>query len=121
MEQVITCINCPMGCRMTVTQDDQTGAVLSVTGNTCPRGDRYARQECTAPERVITAVIPVSGSPVPLSVKTAAPVPKRLIPDVMRALGELRLSAPIAAGTPVLPDVLSTGVDVIATRSVYTH
>ena len=102
---------------MTVTLDD-SGAFLSVSGNTCPRGERYARQECTSPERVITAVIPVAGSSVPLSVKTASPIPKRLIPDVMWQLSRLRLSAPVAAGTPVLRNVLETGVDIVATRSV---
>jgi len=117
MEQVITCINCPVGCRMTVTTNE-VGEFLSVSGNTCPRGANYARQEVTMPERMITAVLPVSGSAVPLSVKTASPVPKKLIPDVMAALSRLNLSAPIAAGESVLDNVLGTGVSVIATRSV---
>ena len=117
MEQIITCINCPMGCRMTVTLND-AGEVLRVEGNTCIRGDRYARQESVLPLRMITAVIPVAGSAVPLSVKTASPVPKKQIPEVMDALRDLRLSAPVSAGEPVLRDVCGTGVDVIATRSV---
>lgn len=117
MEQNITCINCPVGCRMTVQLSDN-GEVLSVSGNTCPRGDKYARQECTAPERMITAVIPVAGSETPLSVKTASPVPKKLIPDVMAELRRVRLSAPVRLGQIVLPDVLGTGVDVVATRDV---
>ena len=117
MEQIITCINCPVGCRMTVQLSD-SGEVLSVSGNTCPRGDKYARQECTAPERMITAVIPVAGSETPLSVKTASPVPKKLIPDVMTELRRVRLSAPVRLGQIVLPDVLGTGVDVVATRDV---
>ena len=37
----LTCIGCPMGCPLIVTMED--GAVVSVTGNTCPRGDAYAR------------------------------------------------------------------------------
>ena len=69
MEQSITCINCPMGCRMTVTVSPE-GKVVSVSGNTCPRGEKYAVQECTVPVRMITAVIPVAGSEIPLSVKT---------------------------------------------------
>ena len=105
-----------MGCRLQV--EVENGTVLSVTGNTCARGDRYARQECVAPERMITAVIPVEGSAVPLSVKTAAPVPKRLIADCMRALGTVKVSAPIKAGTVVLPDVCGTGVNVIATKNL---
>ncbi len=118
LEQIITCINCPVGCRMTVTLDDTTGAFVSVAGNTCPRGERYARQECVAPERMITAVVPVMGSTVPLSVKTSAPVPKKLIPEVMAQLSRLHLTTPVSAGTPVIRNVLDTGADIVATRTV---
>ena len=115
-ERVITCINCPMGCRMTVALD--SGSVVSVTGNTCKRGDTYARQEVTAPVRMVTAVVPVQGSPMPVSVKTRSPIPKKDIPACMAALRGLRLSAPIAAGETVLPDVCGSGVDVIATKDI---
>ncbi len=117
MEKTITCINCPVGCRMTVLLSD-TGSFESVTGNTCPRGAAYARQECTIPERMVTAVIPVTGSVTPLSVKTSRPVPKDAVPLVMRELSGLRISLPVSAGQVVLPDVLHTGADVIATRSL---
>ncbi|MER1992732.1 MAG: DUF1667 domain-containing protein [Eubacteriales bacterium] len=117
MEQTITCINCPVGCRMTVSLSD-TGEFLSVTGNTCPRGAKYAQQECTLPERIITAVIPVAGSETPLSVKTASPVPKKLISSVIDELARVQVSLPVTIGQIVLPDVLNTGVDIIATRSL---
>ena len=117
MEQTITCIYCPVGCRMTVSLSD-TGKFLSVTGNTCPRGAKYAQQECTLPERMITAVIPVAGSETPLSVKTASPVPKKLISSVIDELARVQVSLPVTIGQIVLPDVLNTGVDIIATRSL---
>ena len=117
MEQTITCINCPVGCRMTV-QLSESGEVLSVSGNTCPRGDKYARQECTQPLRMITAVIPADGSGAPLSVKTASPVPKSMISAVMEELSRVRVAAPVRTGDVILPDVLNTGVDVIATRDL---
>ena len=115
MDQQITCINCPVGCRMTVTLSE-SGEIQSIAGNTCPRGENYARQECTLPLRMITAVIPVENSATPLSVKTASPVPKHLIPEVMAALKTVLISAPVALGQTVIPDVCGTGVPVIATR-----
>lgn len=117
MEQTITCINCPVGCRMTVSLSD-TGEFLSVTGNTCPRGAKYAEQECTRPLRVVTAVLPVPGSETPLSVKTSAPVPKELIPEIMRVLGKTSVSLPVAVGDVVVPNVLQTGADIVATREL---
>ena len=115
MTQQITCINCPVGCRMTVTLSD-AGEIQSIEGNTCPRGATYARQECTLSLRMVTAVIPAQGSATPLSVKTASPVPKHLIPDVMAALRTLTVSAPVAIGQVILPNVCNTGVDIIGTR-----
>ena len=117
MEQTITCINCPVGCRMTVTLSD-SGGFVSVTGNTCPRGAAYAKQECTLPERMITAVIPVCGSDTPLSVKTSKPVPKALISRIMQELGKVAVSLPVRAGQVILPDVLHTGADITATRNL---
>lgn len=117
MQQIITCINCPVGCRMTVSVSD-TGKVLTVEGNTCPRGDLYARQECTHPERMITAVIPVRLSDTPLSVKTSRPVPKELIPAVMAELSQLNISLPVSIGQIILHDVLHTGADIVATRNL---
>ena len=102
---------------MTVSLSD-TGGFLSVTGNTCPRGAKYAEQECTLPERMITAVIPVSGSETPLSVKTAEPVPKKLIFPIMKELSGVHISVPVSLGQVILSNVLSTGIDIIATRSL---
>lgn len=112
----ITCINCPVGCRLAVELEE--GKVVSVTGNTCPRGVAYAKQECVDPLRMVTAVVPVEGSAAPLSVKTRTPIPKKEIKNCMKALAQAKLTAPIAAGAVVLADVCGTGVDVIATKSV---
>ena len=112
----LTCINCPVGCRLQVKMEN--GAVTEVSGNQCKRGEKYARQECAAPLRMVTAVIAVAGSEVPLSVKTANPIPKEKMFACMKALSELRLTAPVKAGSVVLKNVCETGVDVVATKNV---
>ena len=112
----LTCINCPVGCRLQVSVEN--GEMVSVTGNQCKRGEKYARQECIAPQRMITAVIPVAGSKNPLSVKTRTPIPKDRIFDCMQALSQVALTAPVAAGAVILADICGTGVDVIATKNV---
>ena len=112
----ITCINCPVGCRLTVEMEN--GAVVSVTGNTCPRGVTYAKQECVDPLRMVTAVVPVAGSGMPLSVTTRTPIPKKQIAACMKELAAVELTAPVAAGSVVLANVCGTGVDIIATKAV---
>ena len=51
----LTCIGCPMGCQITV--ELEKGEVKSVTGNTCAKGDTYARKEVTNPTRIVTSTV----------------------------------------------------------------
>ena len=110
----LTCIVCPMGCQMEVTLQD--GVPVSVTGNTCPRGDRYAREECVNPTRVLTSTVRAEGGRLPVvPVKTAAPIPKALLLTCARELARHRPEAPIACGQVVIQDLCGTGVAVVAT------
>ncbi|MBR3235256.1 MAG: DUF1667 domain-containing protein [Atopobiaceae bacterium] len=113
----LICINCPMGCPLKVTLED--GVVLSVEGNTCPRGETYGKKEVTNPTRIVTTTVPVDGSATErmVSVKTATDIPKGKIFDVVRELKDVRAQAPIAIGDVVLANVAGTGVDVIATKN----
>lgn len=113
----LTCIGCPLGCPLVVTMEN--GAVLSVTGNTCPRGDAYARKEVTAPSRVVTTTVPVRGGVLAaVSVKTEGEIPKEKIFDCVRALKAVTVEAPVAIGQVVLVDAAGTGVNVVATKAV---
>lgn len=74
----LTCIGCPLGCSITVTMNGTD--VVSVTGNTCPRGDAYARKEVTNPTRIVTSTVRVEGGISPMvNVKTASDIPKAKI------------------------------------------
>ena len=113
----LTCIGCPLGCTMQVTLED--GAVVSVTGNTCPRGDAYARKEVTHPTRIVTTTVPVrGGTAATVSCKTRSDIPKDKIFAVVRALKAVTVAAPVTIGQVVLPNAADTGVDVIATKNV---
>ena len=105
----LTCIGCPMGCQLTAVMDGSQ--VTEVTGNTCPRGDAYARKECTHPARTVTGTVRVSGGALPVvSVRTRGDIPKEKVLDVARALCRVHLTAPVQAGDVVIPNVLGTGV-----------
>ncbi len=110
------CICCPMGCRLSV---EKTADGYSVTGNTCPRGKAYAIDEMTAPKRMVTSSVPVKGGNYKTaSVKTSASIPKELIFDSLKTLGGITLTAPVKIGDVVVKNVLGTGIDFVATRSV---
>ena len=114
-EKKLTCINCPIGCIITVTMDGDD--IVSVEGNTCKRGDVYARSEVTAPKRVVTGLVRVKGRHEPLSVKTAAPIPKELVLECAALLRKTVVDAPVSMNQVVIPDVLGTGVDIISTKT----
>lgn len=118
MEQrELICINCPLGCSLTISM--QEGEVLSVTGNSCPRGEAYGRKECTNPTRIVTSTVRVTGGSLPVvSVKTASDIPRDKMQDCIRALRDVTLTAPIRISDVVLENVAGTGVNVIATKNV---
>lgn len=116
MEKVMTCINCPIGCRITVNVEN--GKVENVTGQGCKRGLEYAMQESVAPKRMVTAVVAVADRKMPVSVKTRTPIPKEKIFNCMHAIISLKLKPPVRMGDVVCSNVCDTGVDVIATKTV---
>ncbi len=113
----LTCINCPMGCALTIEMEN--GEVTSVSGNTCPRGDAYGRKEVTNPTRIVTSTVRVKdGEADMVSVKTAQDIPKGKIFDCVRALKGVEVQAPIHIGDVIISNVAGTGVDIVATRNV---
>ena len=112
----MTCICCPMGCRLTIAPKE--GGGWTVTGNGCPRGAKYAVQEMEAPERVVTSTVRVEGGASPLvAAKTASPVPKGAIPACLDAIRALSVHAPVAVGQVLAPDLAGTGVALVATAT----
>ena len=107
------CIECPKGCRLKV--DDQ----MNVTGNTCLRGKTYAINELTCPKRVITSTVVIESKLVArMPVMTEQEVPKEKMFDIVKALDEVRLVAPIKCRDVVIENVCDTGVNIIATRTI---
>ena len=116
-ERQLICIGCPLGCMLTATLEN--GTVTAVSGNTCPRGDSYARKECTAPERTVTGTVRVSGGSAPVvSVRTSSPIPKEKVLELAALMGKLTVSAPVHPGDVLAADVLGTGSDLLATCAV---
>ncbi len=114
----MTCIVCPIGCNLKVTLDSN-GKFLSVTGNRCPRGAAYAKEEVTEPKRILPTSIKVIGGELPLvSVRTEKAIPKKLIFEAMKVIRSSEVKAPVERGQILIKNILSTGVNVIATRTV---
>lgn len=116
-EKNLICIGCPMGCLLTVSMEQ--GQVIRVTGNTCKRGDIYARKEVTDPTRIVTTTVKVTGgTEAMVSVKTKTDIPKGKIFECVRALKDICVEAPVHIGDIILENVAGTGVEIIATKNI---
>ena len=110
----ITCIICPKGCGITV---EETADGLKVQGNVCPRGEKYAIEECTHPVRTVTSFIRMANrEDTMVSVKTAASIPKEKMFEAMKMIRAAKANAPIKIGDVLLADVF--GADIIATKNI---
>ncbi|MBA4700408.1 MAG: DUF1667 domain-containing protein [Ruminococcus sp.] len=113
----LTCIGCPMGCAITVTMNGME--IKDIAGQTCKRGETYARKEVTSPSRVVTSTVVVDGGTerrVP--VKTQNDIPKDKIFECMKALKGIHITAPVAIGDIILVNVAGTGVNIIAAKNI---
>ena len=116
MIKEFTCTVCPKGCSLTVDTEK-----LTVTGNGCKRGEKYGIAEATHPERTLTSTVKITGGEICRApVKTSSPIPKEKIFDIMRALENISISAPVSVGDIALKNVCDTGSDIIITKNIKT-
>ena len=114
MKRDLICILCPRGCSLTARQND---GEWTVTGNSCPRGAKYAVDECVNPVRTVTSVLRISNRDgIMVSVKTSQPVAKGCMGQVMEVLRAASVQAPVRVGDVLLKDVC--GADILATKNI---
>jgi CxxC motif-containing protein len=122
----LTCIVCPIGCLLEVEENTsspyETLDNLSVTGNRCPRGVVYAKEEIRAPKRMVTATCKIERetehSVRRIPVKTVSPCPKEKIPALLDDIYKLRITLPVKTGDIFIANWNGEGIDVAATRTI---
>lgn len=116
MKRELTCVACPLGCSITVEYEGTE--VYSVTGNTCKRGDAYARTEVVNPTRSLATSVKVNGGVHPVvPVKSNKPVPKTMLFDCMKEINSVTVNAPVKIGQVIISNILGTGADIVATNN----
>ena len=116
----LTCVVCPAVCRMTA-ELDENGKVISVKGNTCPRGKTYAESEITNPVRTLTSIVTVTGAKnntSMLPVKTSKPIPKASLFEAMEKIRSMTVTAPVEMGEVLEKDFLAEGIDLVACKTI---
>lgn len=115
MNRIMTCIECPQGCRLEIKADGSR--VISLAGNKCKRGEAYARQETEAPMRTLTTSVLTRGLELKmLPVRTSRPIPREKLFEAMEAVKRLVVTAPVMDGDVIAADFLGLGADLVACR-----
>ena len=104
----LICIGCPLGCPLTVRLD---GEQLEISGNTCKRGEDYARKEVQNPTRIVTSTVRVTGGDVEM-------VSVGKIFACMDEIHRASAKAPVQIGDVIIPNCAGTGIPVIATKEI---
>ena len=113
----IICVSCPKGCRITIQSKGEE--IISITGNDCPKGIKYAEGEFINPLRILPTTVKVIDGELPLvSVKTEKAIPKRLLLKAMVEIANIEVKAPVKIGQVIKDDLIGTGVSLVATRNV---
>jgi CxxC motif-containing protein len=111
------CVVCPIGCEIDVIHDGSE--IISMEGSKCEKSEEFVTQELIEPMRILTTTVRIQRSRWPIiPVRTDKAVPKRLFPRIMRQLRHIKLQAPINMLDVVVRDVLHTGANIMATRTM---
>ncbi len=116
MIDTLTCIMCPIGCELQIIIPDEK---MEVTGNKCEKGKEFAFEEVLHPKRNLATSVPIQGSDHhTLSVRLDQRVPRDMIFLILNEITRLRPVPPIVRGQILIENILGTGSNVIATRTV---
>jgi CxxC motif-containing protein len=115
MTKKLTCIECPIGCRLTV--DIENSKAIKVTGNECPKGEVYAVSEIEIPVRILTSAVLCQGLSLKMvSVRTNKPIPKARIFEAMAEIKKIIVNRPLNADDIIVKNFMGLEVNLIATR-----
>lgn len=112
----LTCIICPLGCRIDVKLENDK--IVDISGHSCPRGVKFAETEVYNPQRMLTSIVSLEGGEYPfLPVISEKEVPKDKLRDCISLLQTMQVKAPIKMGDIVQNNILETGVNIIAAKT----
>lgn len=113
---ILTCINCPRGCTLTVTKENDQ---ITVTGNSCPRGEAFGKQEMIRPMRTLCTTCATVYADVPVvPCRTDGEIPKDRISAVMDEINRMCIDHPLGRGDVLIENVDSLGVNIIVTSNI---
>lgn len=116
MERILTCIECPRGCTLTV---NVNSSEVSVAGNFCPKGEIYGKNEVVCPKRIITGTVRAGkDGEILIPVKTDKSVNKSIMFDVMAKIHSAKVLKSVKIGDIIIENVDGDGANVVSAAPV---
>ena len=117
-EVTMCCTTCPSGCALKVMIDNN--GVVSVEGNNCPRGEKFAHKEWINPERMLTSTVyaVINGKELLIPVKSKEPIPRKIMTEAMKEIQEIEVNAPVKMGDVIKENLAGSGVELVACKTV---
>ncbi len=113
MVKQMVCIVCPNGCALSV---EEREGEIAVTGNKCPKGVEYAKEELTNPKRTLTSTVATVFPERPvLPVRLTGAIPKGEIGNAMAQINKIVVERKLCCGDVIAKDFMAQGIDLIAT------
>ena len=107
------CVMCPMGCSITITENEK---ILTVTGQSCKRGEIYGKAEYTSPIRMVTSLVKYKNKVV--SVRTSQPILKAAIFEVLAEIKKIKIEKEVHCGDMLVKNIANSGADLIITGNL---
>lgn len=116
MQKKFICICCPIGCEVTASLEKD---IYNISGNKCPRGENYVKEEIISPKRMVTATCATDSKEYPrLPVKTVSPIPKELIFSLLEEIYKIEVKVPVKSKDIIIKNFNNLNIDVIATLTI---
>lgn len=117
MLKELVCVNCPKGCRIQVAMEGNK--ILSIEGNSCPKGKQYAESEIIFPMRILTTTVKIEGGcQNVLPVVTEKEIPLAKMDEAMEEVRTIHVQSPVTMGQVIKEDLAHTGVRLLSSRSM---
>ncbi|WP_051280803.1 FAD-dependent oxidoreductase [Anaerovorax odorimutans] len=118
-EKQITCILCPTGCQISICKTSSSGDSYEITDFGCHKGEAFALEEYTNPQRTVTTSVKLNGGIRPLlPVRTDKPISKKLIPEVIAIARKFSCDAPISPGKVLIKNIAGSDADLISSAHI---
>ena len=117
MNRQFVCIICPNSCQLKVTYEGKK--IFDIQRALCSKGKEFVKNEITNPLRVFVGSVKVNQGDFKLvSVRSAAPIPKKYLQEIGKMTHTLEIDAPVEIGQVVASNLLNKNIDLIATRKI---